>query len=163
MRDAAAEIEATAVVPAPPEYVFGFLSDLRNHWRLVDRFVRVVAVDGDAGLVRLHGPLGVRRTVRTRVTALHEPAELEGVAELSGGTRARVCWTLEPAEGGGTDVRLAATVLSATTPDRLLLALGGRTWMRRRFVFGLARLGELTRSAPATPAARATQAEPLPD
>ena len=147
MREAAAEIEATAVVPAPPEDVFEFLSDLSNHWRLVDRFVQVVSVDGDSGLVRLRGPFGVRRTVRTRVTAARAPDEIEGVAELSDGTRARVCWTLSAAGVADTRVHLAAEVLSATPLDRLLLALGGRAWMRRRFAFGLSRLGDLVRSA----------------
>ncbi len=72
--EAAAEIEATAIVPAAPEEVFEFLSDLSNHWRLVDRFVEVISLTGpdggppDSGVVRLRGPLGVRRTVHTRVT-----------------------------------------------------------------------------------------------
>lgn len=148
MSRAAAEIEATAVVPAAPDEVFDFLSDLANHWRLVDRFVRVVSVDGDAGMVRLQGPLGVHRTVRTRVLRADAPREIEGVAELRGGTRARVCWTLSPSDDS-TRVRLAATVLSASAFDRLLLALGGRAWMRKRFAFGLERLALLLRSAPA--------------
>jgi hypothetical protein len=101
--------------------------------------------------VRLHGPLGVRRTVRTRVTLARSPSEIEGVAELSGGTRARVRWTLEP-NGESTRVRLAAKVESATLPDRLLLAFGGRAWMRKRFAFGLSRLDNLLGAAPASPA-----------
>jgi hypothetical protein len=39
-----ADIEAAALVPAPPEDVFAFLSDLRNHWRLADRFVEVLTL-----------------------------------------------------------------------------------------------------------------------
>jgi uncharacterized protein YndB with AHSA1/START domain len=143
VREAAAEIEATAVVPATPEEVFEFLSDLSNHWRLVDRFVEVVSVDGDSGVVRLRGPLGVRRTVRTHVLQTDRPRALEGVAELSGGTRARVSWALSP-EHGATRVRLTAEVLSASRPDRLLLALGGRAWMRKRLAFGLERLASAT-------------------
>jgi hypothetical protein len=148
VRAAAAEIEATAVVPVEPEEVFAFLSDLANHWRLVDRFVEVLAVDGSAGVVRLRGPLGVRRTVRTQVTTEQSPSLIVGVAELSGGTRARVSWTLVDA-GAGTQVRLAAEVEEASSFDRALLALGGRVWMRRRFAFGLARLGALLSSVPA--------------
>jgi hypothetical protein len=37
---------------------------------------------------------------------------------------------------------LSAEVEHAATPDRLLLALGGRAWMARRFDAILARLGE---------------------
>src|SRR4051812_21229754 len=141
MREAAGEIEATGIVPGPPEEVFDFLSDLANHWRLVDRFVEVLSLDGDSAVVRLRGPLGVRRTVHTHVTAERSPRLIIGVAELPSGTRARVSWTLA-GRMGQTRVRLAAEVEHAGPLDRLLLALGGRVWMRRRFSFGLERLAE---------------------
>jgi hypothetical protein len=147
VREAAGEIEATGLVPAAPEDVFEFLSDLANHWRLVDRFVEVIELDGahggppDRALVRLRGPLGVRRTVRTRVTAAREPRLIIGMAELGDDTRARVSWTLA-GRLGHTRVRLAAEVEHASRLDRLLLALGGRAWLRRRFAFGLERLAE---------------------
>lgn len=144
MGEAAAEIEATGIVPAPPDEVFDFLSDLANHWRLVDRFVEVLSVDGDAGVVRLRGPLGIRRTVRTRVTAARSPRLIIGVAELPSGTRARVSWTLA-GRLGDTRVRLAAEIERAGAFDRLLLALGGRAWMRRRFRFGLDQLATTMR------------------
>jgi hypothetical protein len=144
VRPAAAEIEATALVPAEPEQVFDFLSDLSNHWRLVDGYVEVVSVAGASGVVRLRGPLGVHRTVRTRVTEARRPDLIVGVAELSGGTRARVTWTLE----GRTQVRLVASVEAASWFDRALLACGGRVWLKRRFAFGLSRLSALLRSDP---------------
>lgn len=140
-----AEIESTGLVPAPPEDVFEFLSDLEHHWRLVDRFVQVRELDGpdgqaaDGGVVRLRGPLGVRRTARTRVTESQPPRLIIGTAEMGSATRAVVSWTLE-AERGQTRVRLAASVERAGTLDRLLLALGGRRWMRRRFEAALERL-----------------------
>ena len=147
MPGTAADIEATAVIPAAPEQVFAFLSDLANHWRLVDSYVEVIELHGpeggapDSGVVRLRGPLGVRRTVSTRVTALHSPRLIIGVAELGDGTRARVSWTLAP-RAGRTHVRLEAEVQYASALDRLLLALGGRAWLRRRFAFGLERLAQ---------------------
>jgi uncharacterized protein YndB with AHSA1/START domain len=143
--EAAAEIEATTVVPAPPDEVFEFLSDLSNHWRLVDRFVEVISLTGpdggppDSGVVRLRGPLGVRRTVHTRVTASQSPRLIIGTAELGPGTQARVSWTLA-SRSGQTHVRLAAQVEHAGPLDRLLLRLGGRSWLRKRFAFGLERL-----------------------
>jgi uncharacterized protein YndB with AHSA1/START domain len=150
--DAAADIEATAAVAAPPEDVFEFLCDLDNHWRLVDRAVEVLELSGeppDRATVRLRGPAGVRRTVHTRVTESHAPSLIVGEAELSGGTRARVTWTLAP-DGGpdATRVQLAARVGAAAPLDRLLLALGGRIWLRRRFGFGLERLGERFAATP---------------
>lgn len=138
-----ADIEAAALVPAPPEEVFAFLSDLANHWRLTGRGVRVVELDGggNGGAVRIQGPLGIGRTARTRVTAAREPRLMIGIAELRGGTRARVSWTLA-GRVNQTRVRLAADVEKASTFDRVLLAIGGRAYMRRLFRRTLERLAE---------------------
>jgi hypothetical protein len=64
---------------------------------------------------------------------------MSGTAELSGGTRAHVSWTLTP-EGDSARVHLAASVERATLSDRVMLAVGGRTWLRRRFAAILATL-----------------------
>src|SRR3954470_15791936 len=152
VREAAGEIEAVALVPAAPEEVFAFLSHLENHWRLLDTHVDVLELDGtppDRAVVRLRGPLGVRRTVHTHVTASRSPRLIIGIAELGDGTRARVSWTLA-GRLGQTRVRLAAEVEHADPLDRLLLALGGRVWLRRRFGFGLERLAERFSGAVAT-------------
>jgi hypothetical protein len=149
-------IQAAALVPASQQEVFEFLSDLANHWRLVDRFVDVIELNGapgrapDTGVVQLRGPLGVHRTVRTRVTASRAPASLDGIAEVGARTRARVSWTLSAGRAGLTEVRLEAEVLDAAPLDRLLLALGGELWLRRRLAHGLERLAE--RFAPAVAA-----------
>lgn len=131
------DVEAATIVAAPPEEVFRFLSRLENHWRIAGRFLDVVSLDEEShgaagGTVRMRGPLGVRRSARTTVTALRAPRLLIGVAELPGGTRARVSWTLA-GRLGQTRVRLAAHVEHASPLDRTLLAMGGRAWLRRRF------------------------------
>jgi hypothetical protein len=145
-RSPAAAIEAAALVPAEPQEVFAFLSDLGNHWRLASRFVEVVELESarngdsaDRGVVRLRGPLGLRRTARTTVTAARAPRLMIGTAEISGGTRARVSWTLGQWLGQ-TRVRLSAEVDHMSRPDRLLLALGGRRWLEHRFRETLAAL-----------------------
>ena len=85
-----ADVEAAAVIPAAPEDVFAFLSDLQNHWRLADRFVEVVALEssdggGDGGTVRVRGPLGVRRTATTRVVAARDlPTGQTAAVNVSG-------------------------------------------------------------------------------
>ena len=142
-----ADIEAAALVPASPEGVFDFLCDLGNHWRLVDEFVEVLELAGppgrppDSGLVRLRGPLGVRRTVRTHVTSKRRPGLIVGTAQLGDGTRAQVTWTLA-GRPGHTSVRLAAEVERIGRFDRLLLRFGGRAWLERRFTYGLEQLAE---------------------
>jgi hypothetical protein len=138
-------IEATAVVPAAPEAVFRFLSDLGNHWRLADRWIDVVHLDpGDnGGRVRMHGPLGLRRTARTTVIDAQPDHIMHGTAELSGGTFAQISWDLSE-DAGGTAVRLTADVESLAPIDRILLALGGRAWLNRLFRKILERLGQAT-------------------
>jgi uncharacterized protein YndB with AHSA1/START domain len=138
---AGGRIEAERVVAAAPEAVFGFLSDLDNHWKLTGRWIQAVSLNDSNGRVRIHGPLGLRRTVRTTVADAMPSHVIHGTAELSGGTRARVAWELSE-DAGGTAVRLSAEVEHATGPDRVLLALGGRAWMKRRFDAILGRLGE---------------------
>ena len=144
-------IRAVRPVPAEPAALFEFLSDLENHWRIAGAFVQVVALDGPAGrrhggLVRMRGPLGIRRMARTRVLSASPPREMLGRAELSGGTTATVRWSLWPATDG-TRVELAALVDAASPLDRLLLAAGGRAWLRRRFAGALDQLASVQPTA----------------
>jgi hypothetical protein len=68
------------------------------------------------------------------------PRLVEGEAHLGAVTRARVAWELESAGATATDVTLSARVERASWPDRLLLAAGGRAWLRWRFAVTLRRL-----------------------
>lgn len=132
-------IEARAAVAAPPETLYAHLVDLRDHWRLAGRWVDPVELRHDGGTVRLRGPLGAGRTVRTRLLVTVAPTRVAGEAAV-GRTRASISWTLVPA-GAGTLVSLRAELLETTPLDRLLLTFGGRAWLRRRFAATLRRLG----------------------
>jgi len=132
-------IEARGIVAVPREELFARLADLRAHWRLAGRWVEPVELRADGGTVRLRGPLGLRRTVRTRLLDTVAPERVAGEASI-GRTRAAISWTLAEA-GGATQVTLRADVLDAGPLDRLLLACGGRAWMRGRFASTLRRLG----------------------
>jgi uncharacterized protein YndB with AHSA1/START domain len=151
-------IEADGLVPADREDVFAYLADLANHWDLADRWVKVVSLTPthNGGRVRLRGPLGLRRTVDTRVDEVEPPARIEGAAQL-GRTQAVVRWELR-SEPRGTRVHLVATVVTAGPLDRLLLAAGGRAWLRRRFTVTLSRLAATL--AGRQEAARATRPNP---
>jgi hypothetical protein len=134
-------------VEAPPSAVFEYLSDLENHWQLADRFIEVLRLergpDGRAhgGSVRMHGPLGLRRTATTRVVEAVPESIMRGTADL-GGTRALVRWSLS-AQSESTVVDLVAEVEQAGWRDRALLAVGGRRWLARRFRAILERLAAL--------------------
>jgi carbon monoxide dehydrogenase subunit G len=133
------------VVPAAPEEVFAFLSDLKNHWLLADRFVEVLTIDrgldgaARGGTVRMRGPLGLGRTATTRVVSTEAQTTMTGTAVLTGGTQAVIRWSLTN-YGKATRVELAAYLEKTGLLDRLLLALGGRRWIRRRFASILQRL-----------------------
>jgi carbon monoxide dehydrogenase subunit G len=137
-------ISASTSVSAPPRAVFDFLADLDNHWQLASRFVRVAEIDPAApedGRIVIHGPLGIKRPARTKITTATPPREIEGLAEVAGGTIARIAWRLEPSSAG-TRVTLQTRVESPTHRDRLLLALGGRRWLRSVLRHTVGRLDE---------------------
>ena len=127
-------------MPHPPDAVFEFLSDLRNHWRLEPHFLELEDMRADGGCVRVRAPLGLSRIARTRVVAAERPSLLRGIAELGRGTRGAVRWEIEPAPSGSR-VRFSAQVEQATAADRVLLACGGRWWLHRIVTVALERLG----------------------
>lgn len=146
-------IAAARELPAPAPALFEFLSDLERHWLLADRFIEVLTLERSPGTgravggsVRVRGPLGLARTVRTRVVESVPHTRLSGTAEVGRRTCAHVTWTLT-SRNGMTLVQLAAVVERAAPGDALLLVLGGRHWMRRRFGAILATLEQRARRA----------------
>jgi uncharacterized protein YndB with AHSA1/START domain len=132
-------ISAERAVSHPPERVFEFLSDLRNHWRLEEHFLELEDVDENGGIVRLTGPLRVSRRAQTKVLEAERPRRVAGRADLRGGTVGLVAWEITPLVDGS-HVRLSAEVPRAWFPDRIFLALGGRGWFTRLFERALANL-----------------------
>ncbi|WP_320668785.1 SRPBCC family protein [Patulibacter defluvii] len=141
-------IEARRTVAVAPDALFAFLADLENHWAIAARFVRVVRLEGppgahDGSVLRVAGPLGLHRTTRARIVETVDGRSIVGIARVGRRTAARVAWRLDPGpDGGGTAVTLRADVLRASPGDRLLLALGGRWWLRRGFAAALRSLAD---------------------
>jgi hypothetical protein len=134
-------IRARRVVRAPPSELYAFLRDLGRHWQLTDGAVVPVGHDDGGAEVVIRGPLGLRRSALTRID-IATPGELSGTAFVGATTRATVSWHLEPAPGG-TSVELGVRVDRASWRDGLVLALGGRAWLRGRLQRALRRLDEL--------------------
>jgi deazaflavin-dependent oxidoreductase (nitroreductase family) len=153
-----ADVAAVRVIAAPPIAVFEFLSDLRNHWLLEDRFVALSDLEGDGGTgssggcVRLKGPLGISRQAQTRVVTAQAPVgslpgRLAGKAQIGGGTTGRVSWRIAGEKSGGSVIALAAVVDRASPLDHVLLVIG-RWWLQRTFESALLNLdGLLTASS----------------
>lgn len=131
-------VVARAEVPVPREELYARLADLRSHWRIAGRWVEPLALDDDGGVVRLRGPLGMTRTVRTSLDDREAPRRLAGAAVV-GGTEAEISWTFEE-RGATTLVTLRADVLRATAWDRVVLFVFARRWLARRFAATLSRL-----------------------
>jgi len=137
-------VSASAHLEQPPERVFEFLADLRNHWRLTQRLAALETLDGDGagGRVRIGGPLGLSRVARTRVVGMDPPRALHGQAHVGRRTVGLVHWRIEP-NGQGSHVTLSAVVERATRLDRLILAVGGRRLLARAFADAVAQLGRV--------------------
>jgi hypothetical protein len=134
-------IDAARTIAHSPERVYAFLAHLDNHWHLSDRWLRLVrtSADGRGGVIVLTTPLGLRRTALTTITTANAPGTFGGLVAVGRRTSASTHWKIEAHERGSR-VRLEAIVDQAGPLDRLLLALGGRRWLRWRFGQMLARL-----------------------
>jgi hypothetical protein len=148
-----ATIAATHEIPAPRETVFGFLASLENHPALGEGAVELLSLKRRAGraseaVVRLRGPLAIRRTASTAISGTRAPASIFGRAWIGPRTRVFVAWQIESAPHGST-VSLRAIVETAGLRDRLLLAFGGRRWLRRRFASALSSLSRQLAPTPA--------------
>ena len=135
---------ARGSVAAPEAVVERFLSDLSNHVWLAPGSVQMLSLsrrqDGEAeALVRLRGPLGVSRTALTELFPSVDPESIRGTAQIGTRTKASIAWTVR-GRGEASDVTLCATVDAAGPVDALLLRLGGRRWLSRKFAAALERL-----------------------
>jgi hypothetical protein len=147
------EIAATREIPAPRETIFGFLATLENHAALARGSVELLSLecrDGTASkaVVRLRGPLAIRRTASTAITGTRAPESISGRAWIGPRTRAFVSWQIESTPRGST-VSVGAIVETAGLRDRLLLAFGGRWWLRRRLASALSCLSHRIAVTPA--------------
>jgi hypothetical protein len=140
------EISTRRTLPVGPEEAFAFLSQPHNHRRLATARIalRELDVTGDGelrgALMVLRGPLWLRRPARTHVVSMRRPAHLAGTARVGSGTEVEVRWDLVGAGAGATVAVLTATVTRVAITERLLLAVGGRAWVRRLFAATLERL-----------------------
>jgi hypothetical protein len=152
-------ISARRRIPVGAAETFAFLAAPATHRRLQVRGIAMLSLDGgemlSGGAAVLRGPFGLRRTVRTHVALHQSPTRLAGSVLADSGTAAHVSWTLREQPDGTTLVELTAVLGPVTRGDRLLLAAGGRRWVRRLFVGTLRRLAAEMEDAPRGTAADA--------
>jgi uncharacterized protein YndB with AHSA1/START domain len=160
-------VTVSIVVSAPRGEVFDYLQDIANHSEFTDHFMV------DWHLTRLD-PVGVGAGARFRVKApgnrfswadvtfaeVERPYRIVEVGRAGKFNRVRTLGVYELAPVGteATRVRYTLETIPATPSDRLLEALGGRLWFRRKNQRALRRLrgileGEAERGARVTVAA----------
>jgi hypothetical protein len=95
-------IASSRLVPAPPDTVFRYLEDLAHHEGLAPHAADLMTLCRrpwglDRAIVRLRGPLGLRRTATTELVRTEPPRLLVGRAMLGSRTTASVTWTISSA------------------------------------------------------------------
>jgi hypothetical protein len=159
-----APITASAEIAAGPQTVFDFLADLRNHVLLAPDSVELRARElgserAARAIVRLRGPLSIRRTATTAIVDARAPSMIIGLATIGKRTRASISWAVRDRRDHST-VTLRVTVHQAGFLDGVLLRAGCRGWLQRRFADALARLADQFAAA-AVPNSRTGESLPL--
>jgi carbon monoxide dehydrogenase subunit G len=139
-------IVASRHVGAPADQVLRFLADLENHARLAPGAVELLSLERGPdlctrALVELRGPLGIRRTATTELVPTRVADSIAGRACVGKGTLVSVVWRIHR-RGPGSAVTLSATLDETRPVDAMLLRLGGRRWLARRFAVALDHLSE---------------------
>jgi uncharacterized membrane protein len=142
-------VSVSITVGRPREQVFDYLVDIANHAEFTDHFLK------DWHLTR-EDPVGRGAGARFRVNAPLQRFSWMGVSSIEvdapwriveagrGGKynriRSMTTYTLEPAPGDTTRVRLSVETEPVTISDRLMDSLGARSWTRRQNRRALRRL-----------------------
>jgi len=132
-------VSASIIVSAPREQVFDYLQDIANHPEFTDHYLvdwhltRIDSVGRGAGArFRVKAPLN--RFSWADVTFVE-------VGRTGKNNRVRTLGVYELSEAArGTRVRLTLRTEPATAWDRVLEALGGRAWIKRKNARALQRL-----------------------
>ena len=126
--------------------MFDFRADLRNHALLAPGSVELRSRDLGSELpvqaiVRLRGPLAIRRTATTAIAAARQPAVITGRASVGKRIRSSISRTIA-GRRDHTSVTLRVTVQETGFLDGVLLRLGGWGRLQRRFAESLACLAD---------------------
>lgn len=142
-------VTVSIVVSAPPEEVFDYLQDIANHVEFTDHYLvdwhltRIDSVGEGAGArFRVKAPLNRFGWADSTFAEVERPHRIVERGRTGKYNRVRTLGTyeLDPAAGGGTRVSFALETIPATHSDRLLEALGARSWFRRKNRRALRRL-----------------------
>jgi uncharacterized protein YndB with AHSA1/START domain len=134
-------ITVSTVITAPRERVFDYLQDIANHGEFTDHYLvdwhltRVDSVGRGAGArFRVKIPWNRFGWADITFAEVERPHRIVEVGRTGKNNRVRTLgvYELAPGASGTTRVRFTLQTEPAMLSDRLLEALGGRRWMRRK-------------------------------
>jgi len=139
----------STTISVPREQVFEYLADIANHAEFTDHYLvdwhltREQSYGTGAGArFRVKAPLNRFSWADVTFAELQPPYRI--VERGRGGKFNRIrmlgTYTLSPSAAGTTRVQYTLETQPALLSDRLLEALGGRTWTRRQAAKALRRL-----------------------
>jgi len=143
-------VTASTVISAPHEQVFDYLQDIANHVEFTDHFLvdwhltRIDSIGRGAGArfrIKVPGPARFSWGDVT-FTEVARPNRIVEVGRTGKNNRVRTLgvYSLAPTPGGATRVEFTLQTVPAMLSDRLMEALGGQRWTKRKIERGMHRL-----------------------
>jgi uncharacterized protein YndB with AHSA1/START domain len=134
-------VTVSVLVSAPRERVFDYLQDIANHPEFTDHYLvdwhltRIDSVGRGAGArFRVKAPGNRFGWADVTFAEVERPHRIVEVGRTGKNNRIRTLGVYDLASGasGTTRVRFTLETVPATLSDRLLEALGARSWTRRK-------------------------------
>jgi uncharacterized protein YndB with AHSA1/START domain len=145
-------ITTSVVIDAPRERVFAYLQDLANHAEFTDhylvdwRLTREDSVGRGAGArFRIAAPGHRFGWGDVTFVEVQEPRKIVEVGRSGKGNRIRTLGVYELSEGvhGTTRVQFTLSTESKVLSDKIMEALGGRAWIKRKNAKAMRRLRDM--------------------
>jgi uncharacterized protein YndB with AHSA1/START domain len=148
-------VTSSVVIDAPRERVFAYLQDLANHAEFTDhylvdwRLTREDSVGRGAGArFRIAAPGNRFGWGDVTFVEVQEPRRIVEVGRSGKGNRIRTLGVYELSEGvhRTTRVQFTLSTESKVLFDRMMEALGGRAWIKRKNAKAMRRLRDVVES-----------------
>lgn len=142
-------VTVSTVISAPRERVFDYLRDIANHAEFTDHYLvdwhltREDSVGLGAGArFRVKAPGNRFSWADSTFTEIASPHRIVETGRTGKANRIRTLgvYELSPASGGATRVQLTIETEARVLSDRIMEALGGRAWLKRKNAKALRRL-----------------------
>lgn len=142
-------VTVSTLISAPRERVFEYLQDIANHSEFSDHYLvdwRLTREDsvglGAGARFRVKAPCNRFSWGDSTFTELSAPHRIVESGRTGKANRIRTLgvYELSPAPGGATRVQFSIETEARVLSDRIMEALGGRAWLKRKSAKAMRRL-----------------------